>query len=143
MASIVATETLLIPRSLGRRGIAGRARAEVLRFPVPDTPLIGPGDELELAVAVPVDRRWMDAVPPELQWLAVLIPQDDFGTSEDGVFVTAHVLGEQYVASAIGAAVLRTDAQKQVEHTVAVPVDHVDLRPSSTVSATRCRRRAS
>ena len=123
MASIVPTEALLIPRSLGRRGIAGRARAEVFRFPVPDTPLIGPGDELELAVAVPVDRRWMDAVPPKLQWLAVLIPQDDFGTSEDGVFVTAHVFGEQYVAATIGTAMLGTHAEQQIEHAIAVPVD--------------------
>ena len=73
-ASIVASETFLTFRTSRGCRVTSRAGAEAVRFPVPDTSLIGPGDQLELAVAVPVDRGRMDAVPPELQRLAVIVP---------------------------------------------------------------------
>ena len=76
----------------------------------------------------------MHPVPPELQWLAFVIPEDDFGPSEDGNLVGTDVLGEEDVAAAIRATVLRPDAEQQIERAVPVPVDDVDLRAATTVT---------
>ena len=109
------TEALLPIRSFHRGRIAVGRTAEVVGVPVPDMALIRPGHQLEDTIAVPVDRGHVHPVPPEFQWLAFPVEQQDDRLGEHRLTIGSDVPGEQDIAAAIGAAVLWADTDQEIE----------------------------
>ena len=107
----------------------------MVAVPVPDMALIRPGHQLKGTVAVPVDGGHVHPMPPEFQWLAIFVEQEHDGLGEHRLTIGSDIPGEQDIAAAIRAAMLWADTDQQIEETIVVPVDHVELGAPAAVTA--------